>query len=251
MLTRMYRERSGKEAPPLPFTAPRALMNEHITPRRRIVIADLPIAGLRRAGQHVDGTVNDAFLAVCGGALRSYLREQERLPRESLLAGVPVSIKDASDARANALSTLICPFWTHTPDPRKRLRAIASTTRRAKRDLRGLSGTARQDYMNLILLPAIVFTLAHAATALPPPFNVIVSNVPGPEGRRFLGESTLDAVYPLSVINDAQALNITGIGCGSRLCVAVTACPDTLPGIERFDRHIAASWRELRNALLG
>jgi WS/DGAT/MGAT family acyltransferase len=249
MLLRMYRERTGADVPPLPFTAPRAPMNQNITPRRRVVIADLPLAGLRRAGKSVDGTVNDAFLAVCGGALRSYLLEQGALPRQTLLAGVPVSVKDAGDAHANALSTLVCPFETHTRDPRRRLRNIARVTQRAKQDLRGLSRTARQDYMNLILVPAIAFTLAHAATAIPPPFNVIVSNVPGPSGPLYLGESRLEALYPLSVINDAQALNLTGIGCATRLCVAATACPDALPGIERLDRHIAQAWRELKAAL--
>jgi WS/DGAT/MGAT family acyltransferase len=186
---------------------------------------------------------------VCGGALRSYLREIGQLPRETLLAGVPVSVKDEGAQHGNALSTMICPFGTQLKDPARRLRSIARTTRRAKQDLRALSRTARQDYMNLILLPAIVFTLAHAATSIPPPFNVIVSNVPGPAAPLYLGGARLEAVYPLSVISDAQALNITGIGCGPRLCVALTACPDDLPGIERFDRHLQQAWSELRRSL--
>ncbi len=248
MLLRMGREGGEAGSPPLPFTAPRTPMNQNVSVRRRIVIADLPIAGLKRVAAAELGTLNDAFLALCGGALRSYLQEQGALPRQTLLAGVPVSVKDPGVQHGNQLSTIVCPLETGTQDPLRRLRAIVRVTSRAKQDLRALSQTARQDYMNLILVPTMVLTLAHAATALPPPFNVLISNVPGPTEPLYLAGARLHAVYPLSVLNDAQALNITGVGCGPRLCVAATACPDSLPGIERFDRHLRQAWKELREA---
>jgi hypothetical protein len=99
--------------------------------------------------------------------------------------------------------------------------------------------------MNLVLLPGMVLTLAHAATALPPPFNVIISNVPGPPAPLYLGSAQLEAIYPLSVVTDAQALNITALSFGTRLCIAVTSCPDDLPGIERFGTHLKTACREL------
>jgi WS/DGAT/MGAT family acyltransferase len=224
-------------------------MNTEISNRRRVVTANFPLASLRKLGRSVDGTVNDALLAISGGALRSYLQQQRRLPTRTLLAGVPVSIRKGSESLGNELSTIVCPLGTTTRDPLTRLRNISRITRRAKQDLGKLSQTARQDYMNLVLLPAMVLTLAHASTAIPPAFNVVVSNVPGPDRPLYLGAARLREMYPLSVVTDAQALNITAVSCGSRVCLGVTSCPDQLPGIEQFGNHLDAAYRDLQDAL--
>jgi WS/DGAT/MGAT family acyltransferase len=247
MLAANQRDRRD-DTPPMPFTAPRAAMNNFISARRCIVVSEFPLATFRRLGNAVEGTINDALLAVCGGALRAWLLEQRLLPRDSLLAGLPVSLKSADEQHGNQLSMMICPLGTTARDPLLRLRRIARLTRRAKGELGALSPTARADFMNLVLLPGMVLTLAHAATALPPPFNVIISNVPGPPAPLYLGSAQLESVYPLSVVTDAQALNITALSFGTRLCIAVTSCPDDLPGIERFGTHLQAACRELMAA---
>jgi len=248
MLLRMRSEQAAA-SPPLPFTAPHAIMNTEISNRRRVITASFPLASLRRIGKIVDGTVNDVLLAICGGALRSYLLEQHRLPSKTLLAGVPVSVKTSGESHGNQLSTIVCPLGTTTRDPLTRLRNISRITRCAKRDVKNLSQTARQDYMNLVLLPTVVLTLAHAATLIPPAFNVIVSNVPGPDRPLYLSGSKLQEIYPLSVVTDAQALNITAVSCGTRVCLGITSCPDQLPAIEHLDAHLANAHRELQRAL--
>jgi WS/DGAT/MGAT family acyltransferase len=235
--------------PPLPFSAPHAIMNTEIGPRRRIVMAEFPLQALRRIGKAVDGTVNDALLAVCGGALRSYLAEHRQLPSASLLAGSPVSIKAPGEQHGNQLSTIVSSFGTTTRDPVKRLKTIARMTRQAKEELQAMSQAARQDYMNLILLPTIVLTLAHASTAIPPAFNVIVSNVPGPQKALYLAGARLEAIYPLSVVTDAQAMNITAISYESTICVGITTCPDNLPEIDSMAKHLREAYRELKQSL--
>jgi len=244
------RKQHDEAAPPLPFSAPHAIMNTDISQRRRVLISDFPLASIRRVGAAAGGTVNDVLLAICGGALRSYLMEQGALPSQPLLAGIPVSVRTPGEHHGNELSTIVCSFGTNMRDPARRLRSICRMTRQAKRDVQSLSQTARQDYMNLILLPAVVLTLAHAATSIPPAFNVIVSNVPGPQQPLYLAGSRLDEIYPLSVITDAQALNITAVSCGKRLCLGITSCPDNLPAIERLAPLMQSAWRELRQAML-
>jgi len=244
MLLRMGRD-ATKDAPPLPFTAPHAIMNTDISHRRRLITANFPLASVRRIGAAVDGTINDALVAICGGALRSYLLEHKQLPRQTLLAGMPMSVRTPDAEHGNQLSTVVCSFATHMRDPLSRLRHISRSTRQAKQHVRGLSQTAREDYMNLILIPTMVLTLAHAATSVPPAFNVIVSNVPGPARPLYLGGSRLEEIYPLSLVTDAQALNITAVSCGTKLCLGVTACPDNLPGIDRLGQHLNAAYKEL------
>jgi hypothetical protein len=69
--------------------------------------------------------------------------------------------------------------------------------------------------------------------------------VPGPARRLFLAGSRLEEIYPLSLVSDAQALNITAVSCGTKLCLGITACPDNLPQIERLGAHLDAAYLEL------
>ena len=113
-----------------------------------------------------------------------------------------------------------------------------------------MSPAARQDYMNMILLPAVALTVAGASTSVPPPFNVLVSNVPGPSRPLYMAGSRLEGIYPLSLVTDAMALNITAVSSAARLCLGITACPDNLPGIERLAARLDAAYRELKAAAL-
>lgn len=247
MLMRMGND-DHKDSPPLPFTAPRAIMNYEISHRRRLLTAQFPLAAVRRIGASVDGTINDALLAICGGGLRSYLLEQRKLPKQDLLAGAPVSVRAPGEQHGNELSMMVCPLGTTIRDPLVRLRHISRSTRKAKQRLSELSPTARQDYMNMVLLPAVVLTVAGASTSVPPPFNVLVSNVPGPARRLYMAGSRLEEIYPLSLVSDAQALNITAVSSGTKLCLGIAACPDNLPQIERLEAHLEAAFRELKAA---
>ena len=151
------------------------------------------------------------MVAICGGALRDYLLQQDALPAKSLYAGIPVSVKTADDPVGNHLSTIICPFGTDLEDPVARLKRITRVTRQSKADLANLTRAASQDYLNLVLIPGLLLTLAGVSTSIPPPFNVIVSNVPGSRKRLYLQGSRLDAMYPVSLVTDAQALNISAV----------------------------------------
>ena len=247
MLGTMGRSRwlEREDAPPLPFTAPHALFNQEVTAHRHIAMAELPLKSIKKIGARFGGTINDAIVAICGGALRDYLLEQGELPEKSLFAGIPVAIEPTVQHKGNQLSTIICPFGTNLDDPAKRMERIVHITRQAKNDLKKVTPAASQDYMNLVLIPSLVFTLAGAATRVPPPFNVIVSNVPGPRQRRYLNGATVDALYPLSLVTDAQGLNITAVSYVNKLCLGIIACPSFLPQIDTMAEHIKRSYREL------
>ena len=234
------------DSPPLPFTAPHSVLNQNITAQRSIVIAELPLHGLKNIGAAVGGTVNDALIAICGGALRNYLINLDALPARSLFAGIPVSAERSGRHRGNQLSTMICPFGTDLADPMSRLHRIVHITRQAKEDLSKLSYTASQDYMNLLLLPALAFTLAGAATRVPPPFNAILSNVPGAATALYLDGATVDTMYPISLITDAMGLNITALSYQDHLCLGIIACPSFLPDITDLSDQLQQAFQAYR-----
>ncbi|NND67094.1 MAG: wax ester/triacylglycerol synthase family O-acyltransferase [Halioglobus sp.] len=232
----------------LPFTAPRSILNSETDSARRIILCDLPFPAVRKMGRKTGGSMNDVLLAVCGGALRRYLLEQDALPKKSLVAGLPVSIRRKEKADANQLSFILCPFFTDEADDLQRLQQVIKTTTEAKAKLATMSATAGQDFTNLIMMPTVVLTLA-GATNVPPAINAIFSNVPGSADKLYLEGAELESIYPFSVVTDGMGINLTVVSYDRKLCFAITSCPTQQPRIEHFDKHLKASYKALRAAI--
>lgn len=240
--------RGNQKSMPLPFTAPRCIFNEEVDSNRRVIICDLPLNQVRAVGAKTGGTVNDVLLAVCGGALRGYLQEQNALPRRSLVAGLPVSLKSGAAQSGNSLSFILCPFFTSEAKPLRRLQRIIGVTSKAKSDLAKMSPTASQDFANMMLMPIILLTLSGNATRVNPAINAIFSNVAGSRDKLYLEGAQLQAMYPLSVVTDGMGINLTVVSYANKLCFAVTSCPTLQPGIETLGRRLKESFSELRAA---
>lgn len=241
--------KGNEDAMRLPFTAPRTLFNTELDSSRSLVICDLPCNQVKKTARAMGGSVNDVLLAVCGGALRDYLLEQKALPRKSLVAGMPVSLKSASADVGNKLSYIMCPFFTQEPDVLRRLQRIIKTTSRAKRELASVSVTAAEDYYALVMGPTILLTVTGNATRVRPAINAIFSNVPGARQKLYLEGAELEALYPLSVVTDAMGLNITVVSHANKLCFAIASCPRDQPGIEGLGQLLKANFATLRAAV--
>jgi diacylglycerol O-acyltransferase len=250
MLRNMGRDalRGDKDAPPLPFTAPRTLFNTEVDASRQIILAELPLKRIRALAAPYGGTVNDALIAICGGALREYLIEHDALPGTSLEAGVPVSIKRSGDEQGNQVAFIICPFFTQERDPLKRLQKVIRVSGEAKRRIREMSATAAQDFTNALMMPTLLLTLAGNSSRMPPALNAIVSNIPGSHEALYLDGARLERLYPLSVVTDGMALNITVVSYLGKLNIAITSCPTEQPGIGELGRLVRKHYQQLAAA---
>jgi diacylglycerol O-acyltransferase / wax synthase len=237
-----------KEVMRLPFTAPRSIFNTELDSGRTLIICELPLNPVKRLSRQMGGSINDVLLAVCGGALRRYLLAQDALPRASLIAGMPVSLKSASSEEGNKLSYILSPFFTEESNDLKRLKRIIKTTTAAKREMGKMSSTAAEDFYALLMAPTVLLTVTGNATKVRPAINVIFSNVPGSKDKLYLEGAELEALYPLSIVTDAMGLNITVVSHGSKLCIAVASCPTRQPGIEQLGKLLKESYRELQTA---
>jgi diacylglycerol O-acyltransferase len=238
-----------KDTPPLPFTAPRTLFNTEVDSRRKIILSELPLKRVRALAKACNGTVNDVLVAVCGGALRQYLRQQKALPKDTLEAGVPMSIKRPDQQSGNQVSFLICPLFTNEADPLRRLQRVIKVSSKAKQDMRAMTVTAAQDFTNALMMPTILLTLTGQTSKIRPALNAIVSNVPGSREPLYLDGASLEQLYPLSVVTDGMALNITVVSYLNKLCVAITSCPTGQPDIGEMGKLIKQNYRELAQAI--
>ena len=187
---------------------------------------------LARAG---GGTINDVALAVCGGALRRYLHERGGLPLEPLTAMLPVNVRPKDDpGGGNAVGAILCSLATDVEAPAERLAAVVASTRRAKEQLAGLSRSAIMQYSAALMAPLVMQQVPTAASWMRPAFNVVVSNVPGPEQPLYFRGCRLDALYPVSIPYHGQGLNITINGYAGTINVGFTGCRDAVPSLQKL-----------------
>ena len=83
----------------------------------------------------------------------------------------------------------------------------------------------------------------------PPAANVVISNVPGPKDTLYLGRAKLLANYPLSVLINGQALNITVVSYGNSVNFGLIACRKAVPDVDRIKEYIGESFEELKSSL--
>ena len=117
------------ETSALSLYAPRTILNQQITGSRRFAAQDWPIERLRGVGKATGTTINDVVIAMCSGAMRSYLLELNELPDTSLVAMVPIGLKAkesqiASAEGGNAVGSIMVKMGTELADPADRLRSV-------------------------------------------------------------------------------------------------------------------------------
>ena len=166
----------------LPFAAPHTMLNVKVGGARRCAAQSWSLDRVKAVKQAAGVTVNDAVLAMCAGALRYYLVEQNALPETPLIAMVPVSLRSEADADAggNQVGSILCNLATHVEDPAQRIQIISESMRGNKKVLAELPRLQVLALSALNMAPLTLAGVPGFLGAVPPPFNIVISNVPGP-----------------------------------------------------------------------
>lgn len=232
----------------LPFQAPPTPFNVEISGSRRFASQSYPIARLKAIGQAASATINDVTLAICAGALREYLMVQHKLPAKPLVAMVPVSLHGETTEGGNQVSLLLANLATHIADPRKRLQRIVASTAQAKERLQSMPRLQKMAYGMSSVSPMGPGMITGSAKKYPP-FNLVISNVPGPKESLYLNGAHLDEMYPVSIPTHYLALNITISGYRDTLGFGYIACRRSVPALQRMLDYTDNAIRELESAL--
>jgi WS/DGAT/MGAT family acyltransferase len=225
----------------MPMQAPRTILNGGITGARRFAAQSWPMQRLRAvAEKESETTLNDVVLAMSAGALRAYLLELDALPDESLTAMVPMSLRSMGidTSAGNAVGTLITTLATDEPDPAARLAAISASMRQGKEGFAGMNRLQVTALSSLALAPLALGSVFGANRLLPPPFNLVISNVPGPKQPLYWNGARLDALYPLSIPTVGQALNITVTSYDDSMEFGIVGCRRSAPHLQRLLTHL-------------
>ena len=237
------------QANAFPFRAPKSSLNVPITGARRFAADQWEISRMRTVAKGLGGTINDVVLAMSGGALRRYLDELGTLPDEPLIAMVPVSLRPKDDeGEGNAVGVILCNLGTHLEDPVARFELVHESSEIGKMQLQGLNQAG------ILLLSAMTFAplglgpMYRFPTLQRPPFNIVISNVPGPRERLYWNGAELDGMYPASIPIDGQALNITCTSYADHMGFGLVGCRRSAPRLQRLLEHLETSLCELEAA---
>jgi WS/DGAT/MGAT family acyltransferase len=236
----------------LPLSAPRTSFNVAVTRRRKVAFTAIGLADVKRLKNATGTTVNDVVLAVCAGALRTFLEDGDEVPDRPLVAVVPVSVRPDDDSAkgSNQVSAMFVQLPANLPDPLERLMAIREGTKGAKEEHNALGAHLLQDWSeyatpNVFANAARFYTRMRLADRHRPIANLVISNVPGPDFPLYLGGAELEAMFPLGPVMDGMGLNVTILSYRGVLYWGIITCREAMPAVWKLAAAIPSALDDL------
>lgn len=218
-----------------PVKAPRGPYGAAVSPHRIFGFGSMPLADIKAVKDAFAVKVNDVVVTLVAGAVRADLAKRGQLPEEPLVVFVPISVRTEEERGTfgNKVSAMMVALPTHLSDPLERLTFSHENLSIGKENHDALPVEAMRDISTLVP-PALHTRAARVATRLSgrftrPPWNVIVSNVPGPPVDLYCCGAKLEAMYPLSIISDGMGLNITVMSYRDSVDIGITADREQTP----------------------
>ncbi|MDM7490223.1 wax ester/triacylglycerol synthase family O-acyltransferase [Rhodococcus sp. CSLK01-03] len=235
----------------LPFGAPRTRLNGPLGTGRAFAAAGWPKSRLRAIERAAGVTGNDVVTAMVAGALRSWFGEHDELPGDSLVAICPVSVRGRQDGATagNAFGTAVCTLGTDRTDPADRLRLIHRSMQVAKARVAALGPVPSLVVTAPSILPTILAPMLPFDPGLRPGYNLPISNVPGPRTELYWNGAHLEEMYPVSIVYDGMALNITVCSYADRIGFGYVAGGEVIPDIATLIPLTERSLSELETAV--
>jgi len=235
------------------YKAPKTCFNGRISPHRRFAFGQLDLEEVKEVKNKHKCTVNDVVVSICAGAVRSWLLEHDELPPDPLVVQVPVSVRtdEQMGTFGNRIMLMSAPLFTNEPDAVRRLSKTHDALLAMKEHHKALPAELLQDTNHFI--PPAVFARASRATFSittsgrgRPIWNLVVSNVPGPQFPLYCAGAELVANYPVSVITDGMGLNITVMSYRGHMDFGIVADRDQMPDLWSMLDRLRDSLEELK-----
>jgi diacylglycerol O-acyltransferase / wax synthase len=239
----------GEVAGALADPAPDVPLNQPIGPHRRFIWARSELATFKRIKDALGGTVNDVVLAVVTGALRKWLHGRGiRTEGLELRALVPVSIRseDERGDLGNRIAAMRGPLPVYVEDPVRRLRVVSEQMEGLKRSKQALGAEVIARFNDFA--PPTLLAQASRINFSTRLFNLIVTNVPGPQIPLYVLGRELEEVFPVAFLPQNHGLAVAIMSYNGRICFGLLADYDSMEDVEVISAGISDSLAELEEA---
>jgi len=226
--------------------APRTSLNVSITNQRTFAGRTISLAETKHIAKHFGVSLNDVVMATVSGALRHYLADNNELPAKPLVAGVPVSLREAGDETANnQASMILVSLATDITDPVQRLKAINASSTSSKSTMNRFKAVILDDFPTFAapwLVSGIASMVGRSGLVnlLPPAANVAISNVAGAPFPMYFAGALVTSYYPVSIASHGTALNVTVQSYNGRMDYGLIACRRAVPDITEIGDYLLA-----------
>ena len=235
--------------------APRTSFNGRISPHRRFAFGKLPLDAVKAVKNAHGCTVNDVVVSICASAVRRWLIDHDELPPDPQVAQIPISVRtsEQTGTYGNRIMLMAAPLFTDEPDPIRRLYMTHEAMLEVKERHKALPAELLQD-ANHFIPPAVFHRAAQLTFRLSssrpgrPTWNLVVSNVPGPQFPLYMAGAKLHSFYPMGPLNDGAALNMTLISYLGTIHFGLVACTDLIPDVDHLAELIPTALQELKEA---
>jgi diacylglycerol O-acyltransferase / wax synthase len=236
--------------------APQTKLNGKVSSHRVWDGAVFKLADIRAIKDRLVGaTINDVILAIIGGGLRKYLRQHDDLPKQSLSAMAPISVRaeGEKDALGNLVSAMVVPLGTHIEDPAERLRFVHNETKNSKAMTNAVGARTLTDYSQfmpaaLAGLAARLYTRLGVSNLHSPVFNVVATNVPGPRVPLYFAGAKMVRMMGTGPVFDGMGMINAIYSYESDIAISFTADRDMVPDPAVYAAALQAAFEELRVA---
>jgi WS/DGAT/MGAT family acyltransferase len=227
---------------------PSSALDVQIGPNRRFAMAEAPVQRFKEIKDALGGTVNDVVLTVVGGALHRVLKaRKEPTKGRTLRVMVPVSVRGPGDG---PIGNRVAPAFVDLPvgsmPPKRRLTLVRDGTRHLKDSMMAMGADA---IIGLgAYAPGGLLAAAARLASRGPWFNLVVSNIPGPQQPMYLAGARLVASYPSMPLGENSALSIACTSLAGTMAFGITGDWDGLPDVDLLALSLDESLAELAKA---
>ena len=237
----------------MPSGVPRTRFNAPVSQRRAWGFTSVSLSDMKTVKNAYDVKLNDVYVAMVGGALRHYLEARDELPDEPLVASIPVSARTDGGTTGNMISGMVAGMATHLDDPVDRLLAIHENTK-ASKVMQEAMGAEMMMHLAETPPPAMMalasrfYAKTQLVKRLPPMFNAVVSNVPGPREPLYNQGAPIQAFHSMGIVYDGAGLFIGAMSYMDQMDIGILGCADVLDAPFELADNIEAELNALVKA---
>jgi diacylglycerol O-acyltransferase len=240
------------------FNAPPSILNQSISAKRLWNTALLDLKRVKALRSGVSGaTLNDVVLAICTGALRRYLLEKDALPDKPLVAMVPVSTRTSEEQQdmGNQVSAMLVQLPTDQADPVIQLQKIHLHTQQGKSYQNAIGAKQLIDYAEFIPFAlgsqaTRLYTRMHVSRYHRPFFNLVITNVPGPQVPLYMNGHKMLAHMGMAPVFDGMGLIMPVFSYDGVISISPTVAANVMPDVDLFARYIREAANDLEHHLV-